>query len=70
MSGLNGNNDISPNSIELVLTDEELIELAEGQARDLLGTSLEEVFAKLDRGELHGSIAEAEFSMLREMIDA
>lgn len=44
--------------------------LAEREARAILGVSKEEAFARLDRGELRGTIAEAELTMLRALIQA
>lgn len=42
--------------------------LAERQARAMLCVSRDEAFAMLDRGELRGTIAEAELSILRALI--
>jgi hypothetical protein len=39
----------------------------EQEARAILGVSREEVYAMLDRGELEGTPAEAEFSTLRSL---
>ncbi len=43
--------------------------IAERQADEILGVSLKEAFEMLDRGELEGTAAEAEFSMLRFLIE-
>lgn len=43
--------------------------IAERQADEILGVSLEDAFEMLDRGELEGTAAEAEFSMLRFLIE-
>jgi hypothetical protein len=47
----------------------EAISIAEREAAEILDVSLEEAFQMLDRGDLAGTIAEAEFSMLRFLID-
>lgn len=39
-------------------------------AKSMLGVTAAEAYAKLDRGELHGSIAEAELSMVRPEFEA
>lgn len=43
-------------------------ELAEQEARDLLGVSLDEALAKLDRGELAGTMAEARLTSIRWLL--
>lgn len=53
---------------DIELTRAQLEALAEREARELLGVSAGEALAKLDRGELRGTIAEAEFSMLRSLL--
>jgi hypothetical protein len=42
----------------------ELVELAEHESAERLGVSVDEARAKLERGELDGTIAEAELRML------
>ncbi len=54
-----------------ILSQTELEERANESARKILGVgSREEAFAMLDRGDLHGTGAEAVFKSLRFMIDA
>lgn len=50
-------------------SEAEVRALAEREAREMLGVSLDEAFVQLDRGDLKGTIAEAEFSMLRSMLE-
>lgn len=42
---------------------------ADAVARDLLHTSREDAFGRLQRGELSGTLAEPELRMLRDMLD-
>lgn len=53
----------------LRLTRDELLARAAAVAHDLLGVSTDEAFARLDRGELAGSLAGPELRMLRDMLD-
>lgn len=50
------------------LTRAEIIERANDTARQLLGTSREDAFARLQRGELGGKMAEPELRMLYDML--
>jgi hypothetical protein len=43
--------------------------LADREAQAMLGVTRAEAFARLDRGELRGTSAEAELVMLRALID-
>jgi hypothetical protein len=43
---------------------------ADAVARDLLGTTREDAFGRLERGELSGTLAEPELRMLRGMLDS
>jgi hypothetical protein len=52
------------------LTAAEAAALAEEGAHEILGVSAEEAFAMLERGELDGTVAEAEISMLRSLVSA
>jgi hypothetical protein len=54
---------------EHVHTKQELLSLAESEARDLLGVSWQAATGMLDAGALTGSIAEAEIRMLRALIE-
>jgi hypothetical protein len=47
----------------------EALSIAEREADEILGVSVEEAFQMLDRGDLAGTIAEAEFSMLRFLVN-
>ena len=51
------------------LTRAELLERAETVARELLHTTREDAFARLERGELRGTLAEPELRMLRDMLE-
>jgi hypothetical protein len=50
------------------LTQRQAEDLAEREAQDLLSVSRDEAFAMLERGELDGTAAEAEFRMLRFLV--
>lgn len=50
------------------LTRAEILDLADTIAWDLLQTTREDAFARLERGELRGTLAEPELRMLREML--
>ena len=52
------------------LSGEEIAILAERTARDLVGVSLEEALAMLDRGELRGSMAESALRSVRVLLDS
>lgn len=52
------------------LTAEEVRDLAETKARQMLGVSFQAALAMLDRGDLRGTIAEAELKMLRYLMGA
>ena len=43
---------------------------ADAVARDLLNTTREDAFGRLQRGELSGTLAEPELRMLRDMLDS
>ncbi len=64
----NGNSGASAPEDVRELTHDELLGLAGAEAEGILGVPLEEAFEMLDRGDLHGTAAEAEFSMLRHLI--
>lgn len=49
-------------------TREQALELAERRCRDMLDRTYAEALEMLDRGELHGTIAEVEVEMLRDMV--
>ncbi len=51
-----------------VLTRPQIRALAEREAKSMLGVSLNEAFRQLDSGELRGTIAASELSMLRYMM--
>jgi len=58
-------------ALDHVLTRRQLEERADAAARRMLGArDRREAFARLDRGELAGTVAEAEFSMLRTLLRA
>jgi hypothetical protein len=57
------------NSDDLVLSREELADYVDREAHATLGVGREEAFAMLDRGELDGSIMQAELSMMRAMLE-
>src|SRR4051812_46312040 len=48
----------------------EIEALAEKEAQEIFGVIREEAFQKLDRGELRGTVAEAEFRSLKRLLDA
>ncbi len=50
------------------LTRAEILARADAIARDLLGTTRQDAFAQLERGELSGTLAEPELRMLRGML--
>lgn len=52
------------------LTRAEVEATLEKEAKAILGVSTDEVYGMLDRGELEGTPAEAEFRMLRFLADA
>ncbi len=52
------------------LTKRQAEALAERDARAMLGCSFRDACAMLDRGELRDTIAEAEITMLRALVDA
>ena len=57
--------------LDHVLTKRQLEERADAAAQRMLGVrDRHEAFARLDRGELAGTVAEAEFSMLRVLLRA
>lgn len=51
-----------------VLTREELLALADREAMAMLGTTREEAFLRLERGELAGTVAETELRMLKSLL--
>jgi hypothetical protein len=55
--------------VGLYVTSAEATAMAEEQAGKILGVSLEEALTMLDRGELAGTAAEAEFSMFKFLAD-
>lgn len=58
------------NGYARALSPAELRALAEETARHMLEVSYEEAIAMLDRGELRGTIAEVELTMLRDLMAA
>lgn len=50
------------------LTREQVLQRAERLARDILGVTAEEAYARLDRGELRGTIIEAELWSFRFLL--
>jgi hypothetical protein len=55
--------------IEETLSKDELRARADREAKEVLGVSSAEVaFEMLDRGELRGTLAEAEFAMFRYLL--
>lgn len=54
----------------VTLTRAELEQLIETEARAMLGCSAAEAFARIARGELRGSVAAAELTSLKELLDA
>jgi hypothetical protein len=50
------------------LTLEEARALANRQAKSMLGLSADEVYRKLDHGELRGTLAETHFNMMRHLL--
>lgn len=63
MSNVNEKNGTRP-----ALSPRQAIELAERETRALLGVSSEEAFEMLERGDLDGTAAEAEVSMLKFLV--
>jgi len=61
--------DAAKNGKIATMTHEELEALADIEATEMLGVTRLEAFAMLDRGELRGSVAEAELRMLRFMLE-
>lgn len=57
-------------SIDLILSREQLLEMAERNAKSMLRVSGDEAFRMLDRGELNGTVAEVEFKMLRHLLES
>jgi len=55
---------------EIELTREQAQELVEREAQEVLGVSAQEAFAMLDRGELNGTIIQAELSNLRWLLSS
>ncbi len=51
-------------------THDDLATLAEREAQGMLGVSYGDALAMLDRGELAGTIAVAELSMLRFLLES
>lgn len=51
------------------LTREEILARADAVARDILQTTREDAFARLERGELDGTLAEPELRILRDMLN-
>lgn len=65
MTSQNGSKNGSKIAESGALTRAEVEATLEKEAQAILGVSRDEVFAMLDRGELEGTPAEAEFRMLR-----
>lgn len=49
---------------------DQILEVAETEAREWLGVSFQEALEQLDRGELEGTVAEAEFRSLRRLLES
>lgn len=58
----------APPVVHRSFTRAELLVHADEQAWEMLGVSFAEACERLDRGEWRGSIAQAELTMLREML--
>ena len=57
-----------PPRLDVVYTRAEYHAFAEQEARKMLGVSLEDALAKLDRGELDGTLNEARLKLIRRLL--
>jgi hypothetical protein len=62
------NGAVTKNGVRPALSPRQANELVEREVRALLGVSRDEAFEMLERGDLDGTAAEAEVSMLKFLV--
>lgn len=56
-------------TLDIVYTPEEYRAYAEREAQKMVGVSWDEAWARVERGELDGTLAEARLRLIHSMLD-